>query len=378
MAALEMSKDAPVFTPGASWKPSPDGDFGGMLRGGYWNPGMGWWMPYYLGKLKSFNIRTGFGFLECEKTYSIYNNDVYIHKSQVVVPWQVGQPVEFAVTQNNRGQPQAADVMWLPMTASTSSKGPSDQLKRQEKKTSNTWYIGTLKSYSTSQGYGFISSEDTMDTHSCDVYLDRGQLPSSGEWRHGQVVEFEVFYNRRGQPQARSVNWEPAPLMQRDPAALTVPRPVDLAGTRQLNKILIHLRDEDRTAAIKVALEFQESSDSIDFLAFALQKLGVASRAAVEDFADGTPIQLLIALSRMLANNQIAAERVHQALSWCEAVLPELSPQVIGMSTDIRLENVISLVHRNLETAAGSAMRLVDRSAYDPVLAQVAELLKTA
>jgi cold shock CspA family protein len=74
----------------------------------------GEWVAYYVGSLKSFNNRTGYGFLECEMARTDWGSDVFIHKNFVPTPWNLGQPVEFAVTTNSRGQAQAVDVNWLP------------------------------------------------------------------------------------------------------------------------------------------------------------------------------------------------------------------------------------------------------------------------
>lgn len=85
-----------------------------MLRG-YYQDVLGNWMTYYVGNLKSFSSRSGYGFIECTQSWADYGMDVFIHRNEVQTPWHVGQPVEFAVFLNTRGQPQACDVKWLPL-----------------------------------------------------------------------------------------------------------------------------------------------------------------------------------------------------------------------------------------------------------------------
>lgn len=46
--------------------------------------------------------------------------DVFVHKNNVPTPWNLGQPVEFAVQVNQRSQPQAYDCNWLPRLQSNS------------------------------------------------------------------------------------------------------------------------------------------------------------------------------------------------------------------------------------------------------------------
>lgn len=380
--AAELSRQAREFTPGVSWS-GQDGAGGGagerkeesMRRGGFWNSDLGWWVPFYVGKLKSFNVRTGYGFLDCEQTKAIYHTDVYIHKSQVPVPWRGGQPVEFAVSQNHRGQPQASDVLWLPMTAAPEPPtAPVEATSRPDQK-ARSRHLGTMKSYSASQGYGFISSEDMLEKHSCDVYLDRGQLPPSGEWRPGQVIEFEVLYNRRGQPQARQVNWEPIPLLHRDTTTGNPPRAADISGTRNLNRVSGALRSGDRTSAVKTALELQEMSDSIDFVSFVLERLGPASREVAEELEDATPVLLLIELSRMLGVGLIVVTRVGAAVAWCDVLLEFVSPRALGAvgGAGMKLDNVMQLLRGNFEMAAANSVSSAEAAGIAAILAKLSD-----
>mmetsp|Transcript_85434 Transcript_85434/g.160900 ORF Transcript_85434/g.160900 Transcript_85434/m.160900 type:complete len:425 (-) Transcript_85434:96-1370(-) len=348
------------------------------LRGGFYNEELGWWMPYYLGKLKSFNMRTGYGFLECKQTHDIYRTDVYIHKSQMVMPFTIGQPVEFAVTQNSRGQPQAADVQWLPTNLprrqqakpSQAAPAPGQQDAGGSGSSSSarpqSRHMGMIKSYSAQQGYGFIQSDDVSEQHRCDVYLDRGQLPPTGEWRPGHIVEFEITYNHRGQPQARSVNWDPVPTLPRPAAEPSRGQTPGMAlgavgaktegsqGMRNLNKLQAHFRNGEMPSAIKTALDLQRNAESNDYVSFVLDRLGPPEEACTT-LDTAIQLELLIGLSELLTKNAFPVERNQILLAWCEAIIPSLRP-ADGTNEELPT-NVIAMVQENLTTAKALALQ---------------------
>eukprot|EP00929_Paragymnodinium_shiwhaense_P074630 TRINITY_DN38204_c0_g1_i4.p1 TRINITY_DN38204_c0_g1~~TRINITY_DN38204_c0_g1_i4.p1 ORF type:complete len:508 (-),score=127.04 TRINITY_DN38204_c0_g1_i4:457-1980(-) len=129
-AASSLSKAAAEFVPGffyalgESDQPAPKVEYDvvaalpvahrKLLRVFYTDPMTGEAIPYYVGRLKSFSNSTGFGFLACHQAFEMFGTDVFIHKNHMVMPWQSGRACEFAVQVNNRGQPQAVDVRWLP------------------------------------------------------------------------------------------------------------------------------------------------------------------------------------------------------------------------------------------------------------------------
>lgn len=385
MLSKGLNAQAAEFQPGSLWTGPGTNDYAEgwdehaeYLRGGFYNAELGWWMPYYLGKLKSFNLRTGYGFLESKATYDIYRTDVYIHKSQMVMPFTIGQPVEFAVTQNSRGQPQASDVQWLPFNlpsrqkakASNSAPAPGQQDAGGSGSSSSarpaSRHMGMIKSYSQQQGYGFIQSDDVSEQHRCDVYLDRGQLPPSGEWRPGHIVEFEIAYNHRGQPQARSVNWDPVPTLPR-PAEPSGGQTAGMAlvgggaktegsqGMRNLNKLQGYFRNGELSTAIKTALDFQRNAESNDYVSFVLDRLGPPEEAC-KTLDSEIQLTLLIGLSELLMKNAFPVERNNTLLGWCAAIIPS------SLSSSVRtneepVNNVIAMVQENLKTAKALALQ---------------------
>merc|ERR1712176_1500462 len=64
----------------------------------------------FLGIIKSFNSKNGFGFISCEALQQQgYTNDVYLHHNQVG-GFQPGQTIMFTAYLNKKGQPQAMDL----------------------------------------------------------------------------------------------------------------------------------------------------------------------------------------------------------------------------------------------------------------------------
>jgi len=119
-----------------------------MLRGSCEDPNApGESVPYFVGVLKSYSNLKGFGFVACSQTEEHWHRDVFIHKTQVPVPWHVGQPVEFSILVNAQGQPQASDCLWLPHLPQFQK--PRTQSKPQEATPFNSATINASSIFST-------------------------------------------------------------------------------------------------------------------------------------------------------------------------------------------------------------------------------------
>merc|ERR1719456_938692 len=81
---------------------------GGM--GGMGMPGPGAATGRFQGRIKSFNVQKGFGFIECPEAHQIYGRDVFLHKAQIG-QFQIGSNVSFAVEMNKTNMPQARDLL---------------------------------------------------------------------------------------------------------------------------------------------------------------------------------------------------------------------------------------------------------------------------
>jgi len=290
-----------------------------LLRQYYQDPMNGEWQAYFVGSLKSFSSQKGFGFLSCSAAFQYWGVDVFIHKNQVPVPWNVGQPVEFAVCMNNRGQPQATDCAWLPQlpkqrpalptqgvplgiggyqggipntanlfspndpsakaappvvasapsgtataSAAATDAGPENESLATRKPSDGPFYLGILKSYSSAQGYGFIQCDDVHKIYKRDIYFDRVQLPRPPVYNAGQTLEFAVGQNGKGQPQARQLLWDCVPVLQKEEETTgehTQPREHfgkhSPASLEKLRKLLRLLNDGDPETAVVTAIDYQ-------------------------------------------------------------------------------------------------------------------------
>merc|ERR1712238_121540 len=63
-------------------------------------------------------------------------------------------------------------------------------------------YVGTIKSFNTNNGYGFIECMDLKKQYTHDVFLHHQQL---GEFKQGDTVLFTVYLNNAGKPQAKDL-----------------------------------------------------------------------------------------------------------------------------------------------------------------------------
>merc|ERR1712146_98077 len=67
----------------------------------------------FLGRIKRYVDMPnggGYGFIDCEETKLHFSRDVYIHKNQMN-GLQPGDQVAFTISRNQRGEPQARNVM---------------------------------------------------------------------------------------------------------------------------------------------------------------------------------------------------------------------------------------------------------------------------
>lgn len=73
-------------------------------------PGMG--MGRYRGRIKTFNHKHGFGFIDCPESYPKYKRDVFIHKAQIG-DLEIGEEITFRIEVNKDGHPQSRDILCM-------------------------------------------------------------------------------------------------------------------------------------------------------------------------------------------------------------------------------------------------------------------------
>eukprot|EP00927_Polykrikos_kofoidii_P060827 TRINITY_DN55735_c0_g1_i1.p1 TRINITY_DN55735_c0_g1~~TRINITY_DN55735_c0_g1_i1.p1 ORF type:complete len:552 (-),score=38.94 TRINITY_DN55735_c0_g1_i1:68-1723(-) len=146
----------------------------------------------YTGVIKSMNRESGFGFISCRETQTVYACDVFLHKNQAGESGK-GQLVSFTV-ETVRGKPQARNVKQI----SAQQHQAEDLHNHMQMKPG---YIGTVKSVNLSKGFGFISCPETEIVYASDVFWNTNKADS---FKPGQQVTFTVEeVNHR--PQARDI-----------------------------------------------------------------------------------------------------------------------------------------------------------------------------
>lgn len=405
-------------------------------------------IAYYVGTLKSYNSRNGYGFIDCPQAKRDWGADVFVHKNSVPNPWNVGQFVEFSVVTNNKGQPQAWDCNWLPRpkTAATVPRSPApngtaaqptqqpaaasapavataspDGLSSQGAQTggeaqsssSSTFLrpelqapapppllaaeprkLGTLKSFSNAQGYGFISCQEVTNAFGRDVYLDKSQLPPTPPgWKLGQNLEFSVSTNSKGQPQARGLNWDPIPVIPLHDPRQAPPQQAEIPAHRgfkpqtldRLKKLLKMLYEKNYETVLVTAIDFQGGSSAgapdskgetvdidVDYVSFTLDRMG-AEKDAVALIKDFVKMLLLLMLAKMLRTHTNPV-RVDKIIRWFEALTVAI--QISGENVQEHFEGVVDQILNHLKTAYESNPPLTQQEAHMARLEAVSKTLK--
>jgi len=160
----------------------------------------------YVGSVKSFSEKRGFGFLACPETEAKYGQDVYVHH-QELGQCPVGSQVAFLVRLNEKNQPQAYDLqVFVPHAVASprvphpkkSFPSPLGDIAGLASHTSER-YVGTVKSFSEKHGYGFISCPELVAEHGQDVFVHHQEL---GGFDVDSQVTFLMKLNQKNQPQA--------------------------------------------------------------------------------------------------------------------------------------------------------------------------------
>jgi cold shock CspA family protein len=407
-----------------------------MLRNFFWDPYSGENQPYFLGTLKSYSSKAGYGFLECAQTFAYWGCDIFVHKNQVPVPWNLGQPVEFNVILSTKSQPQAADCLWLPKlpqprvqpkangfngygttpvgqqlgifspndpssriplgvnsaasavqsgvsqpppasasgsaasAASATSAGSADPTTERTAADQNgqrnifddgPFFLGSLKSYSSAQGYGFIACDDLFQKYQRDIYFDRSQLPTPNRYTTGQILEFACTLNARGQPQARKISWDPLPLTPVNPAkSQSQPSKAPSASAvDKARKLLKLLNEKDYEPAVITAIDCQgadktpadspdQAERNIDFVTFVLDRFG-QNKEVVHKIKDFVKMLLLLMIAKMLRHKQ-EVQRVKQLTHWLQ-----LCAEAIDPNDEKQVKNNFNEVATQIEVNLSSA-----------------------
>uniref|UniRef100_A0A7S4QNB8 CSD domain-containing protein n=1 Tax=Alexandrium monilatum TaxID=311494 RepID=A0A7S4QNB8_9DINO len=185
-------------------------------------------MSKYSGRIKSFNLQRGWGFIECSETEQIYGKDIFVMKKALPGGHaSKGDRVIFEVVQGPSG-PEAADVDLSPegggggwggggyaggggpgtgnaigSKAWAASRGPFGGSSGR----SSTGFLGFVKSYNPVKGWGFVTSEAMHQLYGKDIFFMKNSLrPPHAQ--QGDPVRFTIVQGAKG-PEATDVHLAP-------------------------------------------------------------------------------------------------------------------------------------------------------------------------
>lgn len=145
------------------------------------------------GVIKSYDEAKGFGFITGEALVNIYKKDVYLSKAavrgQAVSP---GDQVMFSVDMGQKG-PMASNVSMLP-GGTFGTEGATGNV-----------FSGHIKSFNAEKGWGFVTSDETMNLFGKDLFLHKRELSSDAAPSPGDQVQFTVQLSAQGRPEAARV-----------------------------------------------------------------------------------------------------------------------------------------------------------------------------
>jgi cold shock CspA family protein len=162
----------------------------------------------YIGTIKSFSEKNGYGFIECQEVKDAGYNDVFLHHAQLM-DFKQGDQVLFTCFKNSKGQAQAMDLLSPDAQESAPSRRGSSGPDVQSVLGT---YVGSVKNFNEKSGYGFITCQEIMDQGYKDVFLHHAQI---GEFKAGDEVQFTAFLNKKGQVQAMELEAPGGPPAKR-------------------------------------------------------------------------------------------------------------------------------------------------------------------
>lgn len=167
-------------------------------------------MVEYVGTVKSFNLRKGWGFIECPETQEIYGKDILFQKSELPAHVEKGDRLSFSITQGRNGV-LAVGLQLLDKVPHQMKSLPDNGLLQDSAAPgagagmgpSMGNFTGVIKSYNPQKGWGFVECLETQQIYGKDILVLKEELrgvPVST----GQRVAFSVSQGRKG-PLATSI-----------------------------------------------------------------------------------------------------------------------------------------------------------------------------
>jgi len=150
-------------------------------------------LEHVCGRIKSFDERNGWGFVEGNAIHQLYGKDIFVSKAslqgQTVSP---GDQVKLSLEMGIKG-PMAVNVQVLPQGSFSAEGIPG------------TLYMGTIKSFNSEKGWGFVTSDETEQIFGKDLFLHKREVSPDMEPAAGMEVQFFVQLSVGGRPEATGV-----------------------------------------------------------------------------------------------------------------------------------------------------------------------------
>lgn len=193
---------------------------------------------YYSGLIKSWNEQTGYGFIECPETHTLYQRDVFMKRQEFEISGaSVGMRVNFQVDTNNpQGNPRAANVTVDGVAPGVNNPAipPANHMPPNLKRVrggamagaampmaappqlpqhgatigpppaigpptgAGQTFLGQIRTFNQEMGFGFVHSMDAqtqLGLDSADIYLHYTQAIN---FRVGDYVQFEAKWQADG------------------------------------------------------------------------------------------------------------------------------------------------------------------------------------
>ncbi|CAD7943847.1 unnamed protein product [Amoebophrya sp. A25] len=166
------------------------------------------------GVIRTFNQNLGYGFINCPTLKEEYDRDVFVHKQQFE-GLEVGDQVQFKVTVNSRGHPQARDVE--KDTGSKSNEANETPVTPPDGKAN---FVGRLRTFHSEADYTFIDSDEAAKKFgTTDVFVHRSHCPKDDLLEGDFEFDIVLVKNR---PQARNLRRVGATSSTRAAASMLV------------------------------------------------------------------------------------------------------------------------------------------------------------
>jgi len=163
----------------------------------------------YMGTVRSFagDSASGYGFLACSGVTEKYGRDAYLSFKEKK-DFKLGDAVKFKVRLNDQGHPQAFNLVEAPKSVSwlglETPETATAETNEDEASETTSYAGGVIKSFDSSNGYGFITCTETSQ----DYFLPAKQMDES-TFAVGDHVIFQLRLFK-GKKQAHSLEHDPA------------------------------------------------------------------------------------------------------------------------------------------------------------------------